>query len=161
MTTTNITCWVSMVDYKKKEIHMSFDIKDNDKEKLENMTSNLIRKRITKNGFVIKGDLQVCKELDNLIGKKIVIRIRIERYKFIPDKKLYNRGYWGRRYGYINNLERVYNEAERGDAYDKFIEGYNFRTNEYPFTSKKDYKKYIVLVEDTTIQYTFCSIFYQ
>ena len=34
-----------------------------------------------------------------------------------------------------------------------FIEGYNFRTNEYPFTSKKDYKKYIVLVEDTTINF--------
>ncbi len=34
-----------------------------------------------------------------------------------------------------------------------FIEGYNFRTNEYPFTSKKDYKKYIVLVEDTTIHF--------
>ncbi len=34
-----------------------------------------------------------------------------------------------------------------------FIEGYNFRINEYPFTSKKDYKKYIVLVEDTTIHF--------
>lgn len=34
-----------------------------------------------------------------------------------------------------------------------FIEGYNFRTNEYPFTSKKDYKKYIVPVEDTTINF--------
>lgn len=34
-----------------------------------------------------------------------------------------------------------------------FIEGYNFRINEYPFTSKKDYKKYIVLVEDTTINF--------
>ena len=34
-----------------------------------------------------------------------------------------------------------------------FIEGYNFRTNEYPFTSKKDYTKYIVLVEDATINF--------
>lgn len=34
-----------------------------------------------------------------------------------------------------------------------FIEGYNFRTNEYPFTSKKDYKKYIVPVEDITINF--------
>ena len=34
-----------------------------------------------------------------------------------------------------------------------FIEGYNFRINEYPFTSKKDYKKYIVPVEDTTINF--------
>ncbi len=34
-----------------------------------------------------------------------------------------------------------------------FIEGYNFRTNEYPFTSKKDYKKYIVPIEDTTINF--------
>jgi arginase family enzyme len=34
-----------------------------------------------------------------------------------------------------------------------FIEGYNFRTNEYPFTSKKDYKKYIVPVEDSTINF--------
>ena len=34
-----------------------------------------------------------------------------------------------------------------------FIEGYNYRTNEYPFTSKKDYKKYIVPVEDTTLNF--------
>ena len=34
-----------------------------------------------------------------------------------------------------------------------FIEGYNFRTNEYPFTSKKDYKKYIVPLEDNTINF--------
>ncbi len=34
-----------------------------------------------------------------------------------------------------------------------FIEGYNFRTNEYPFTSKQDYKKYIVPIEDTTINF--------
>ncbi len=34
-----------------------------------------------------------------------------------------------------------------------FIEGYNFRTNEYPFTSKKDYKKYIVPIEDTVINF--------
>ena len=34
-----------------------------------------------------------------------------------------------------------------------FIEGYNFRINEYPFTSKKDYKKYIVPIEDTTINF--------
>lgn len=34
-----------------------------------------------------------------------------------------------------------------------FIEGYNFRVNEYPFTSKKDYKKYIVPIEDTTINF--------
>lgn len=34
-----------------------------------------------------------------------------------------------------------------------FIEGYNFRTNEYPFTSKKDYKKYIVPIEDTAINF--------
>tara|TARA_R110002073_G_scaffold220418_1_gene380544 strand:- start:26160 stop:27317 length:1158 start_codon:yes stop_codon:yes gene_type:complete len=34
-----------------------------------------------------------------------------------------------------------------------FIEGYNFRTNEYPFTSKTDYIKYIVPVEDTTINF--------
>ena len=34
-----------------------------------------------------------------------------------------------------------------------FIEGYNFRINEYPFTSKKDYKKYIVPIDDTTINF--------
>lgn len=34
-----------------------------------------------------------------------------------------------------------------------FIEGYNFRTNEYPFTSKKDYKKYIVPIEETAINF--------
>ncbi len=34
-----------------------------------------------------------------------------------------------------------------------FIEGFNFRINEYPFTSKKDYKKYIVPIEDTTINF--------
>ena len=34
-----------------------------------------------------------------------------------------------------------------------FIEGYNYRINEYPFTSKKDYKKYIVLIDDTTINF--------
>ncbi|WP_117884780.1 formimidoylglutamase [Aureibaculum luteum] len=34
-----------------------------------------------------------------------------------------------------------------------FIEGFNFRTNEYPFTSKKDYTKYIVPIEDTTINF--------
>ena len=34
-----------------------------------------------------------------------------------------------------------------------FIEGYNFRINEYPFTTKKDYKKYIVPIEDTTINF--------
>lgn len=34
-----------------------------------------------------------------------------------------------------------------------FIEGYNFRVNEYPFTSKKDYTKYMVPVDDTTINF--------
>jgi len=34
-----------------------------------------------------------------------------------------------------------------------FIEGYNFRINEYPFTSKKDYKKYIVPIEERTINF--------
>jgi len=34
-----------------------------------------------------------------------------------------------------------------------FIEGYNFRINEYPFTSKKEYKKYIVPIEDTVINF--------
>jgi len=34
-----------------------------------------------------------------------------------------------------------------------FIEGYNFRVNEYPFTSKTAYKKYIVPIEDTTINF--------
>lgn len=34
-----------------------------------------------------------------------------------------------------------------------FIEGYNFRINEYPFTSKQDYKKYIVPIDDTIINF--------
>jgi len=34
-----------------------------------------------------------------------------------------------------------------------FIEGYNFRSNEYPFTSKKDYKKYIVPIDDEVINF--------
>jgi arginase family enzyme len=34
-----------------------------------------------------------------------------------------------------------------------FIEGYNFRINEYPFNSKKDYKKYIVPIDDTIINF--------
>ena len=34
-----------------------------------------------------------------------------------------------------------------------FIEGYNFRTNEYPFTSKSAYKKYIVPIDDTVINF--------
>jgi len=34
-----------------------------------------------------------------------------------------------------------------------FIEGYNFRSNEYPFTSKTAYKKYIVPIDDTIINF--------
>ena len=34
-----------------------------------------------------------------------------------------------------------------------FIEGYNFRIDEYPFESKKKYKKYIVLIENDTINF--------
>ncbi|MDH5412745.1 MAG: formimidoylglutamase [Flavobacteriaceae bacterium] len=34
-----------------------------------------------------------------------------------------------------------------------FIEGYNFRINEYPFTSKKEYKKYIVPIDDVVINF--------
>ena len=34
-----------------------------------------------------------------------------------------------------------------------FMEGYNLRIDEYPFESKKNYKKYIVLVEDETINF--------
>lgn len=34
-----------------------------------------------------------------------------------------------------------------------FIEGYNFRINEYPFGSKTDYKKYIVPVDSTVINF--------
>ncbi len=34
-----------------------------------------------------------------------------------------------------------------------FIEGYNLRIKEYPFESKKNYKKYIVLVEDEIINF--------
>ncbi len=34
-----------------------------------------------------------------------------------------------------------------------FIEGYNLRVKEYPFESKKNYKKYIVLVEDEIINF--------
>lgn len=34
-----------------------------------------------------------------------------------------------------------------------FVEGYNFRLNEYPFGSKKDYTKYIVPIDDTTINF--------
>ncbi|MCK0132042.1 formimidoylglutamase [Flavobacteriaceae bacterium F08102] len=34
-----------------------------------------------------------------------------------------------------------------------FIEGYNFRSNEYPFTSKKDYKKYIVPIDNEVINF--------
>ncbi len=34
-----------------------------------------------------------------------------------------------------------------------FIEGYNFRIDEYPFVSKKDYKKFMVLIENDTINF--------
>ena len=34
-----------------------------------------------------------------------------------------------------------------------FIEGYNFRIDEYPFESKNGYKKYIVLIENDTINF--------
>lgn len=34
-----------------------------------------------------------------------------------------------------------------------FIEGYNLRIDEFPFESKKNYKKYIVLVEEDTINF--------
>jgi arginase family enzyme len=34
-----------------------------------------------------------------------------------------------------------------------FIEGFNFRIDEYPFESKKRYKKYIVLIENDTINF--------
>lgn len=34
-----------------------------------------------------------------------------------------------------------------------FIEGFNLRIDEYPFESKKNYKKYIVLVENETINF--------
>ena len=34
-----------------------------------------------------------------------------------------------------------------------FIEGYNLRIDEYPFESKKNYKKYMVLVENETINF--------
>jgi len=34
-----------------------------------------------------------------------------------------------------------------------FIEGYNYRISEYPFESKKNYKKYIVLIENETINF--------
>jgi arginase family enzyme len=34
-----------------------------------------------------------------------------------------------------------------------FVEGYNFRIDEYPFESKKAYKKYIVLIENDTINF--------
>ncbi len=34
-----------------------------------------------------------------------------------------------------------------------FIEGYNLRIDEYPFESKKNYKKYIVLVDNETINF--------
>ncbi|MCD6544406.1 MAG: formimidoylglutamase [Flavobacteriaceae bacterium] len=34
-----------------------------------------------------------------------------------------------------------------------FLEGYNLRIKEYPFESKKNYKKYIVLVEDEIINF--------
>ena len=33
------------------------------------------------------------------------------------------------------------------------MEGYNLRIKEYPFESKKNYKKYIVLVEDEIINF--------
>ncbi len=34
-----------------------------------------------------------------------------------------------------------------------FVEGYNFRIDEYPFASKKNYKKFIVLIENDTINF--------
>ncbi len=34
-----------------------------------------------------------------------------------------------------------------------FIEGYNYRIDEYPFETKNDYKKYIVLIENETINF--------
>ncbi len=34
-----------------------------------------------------------------------------------------------------------------------FIEGINFRSNEYPFTSKKEYKKYIVPIDNDVIHF--------
>lgn len=34
-----------------------------------------------------------------------------------------------------------------------FMEGYNYRISEYPFESKKKYKKYIVLIENETINF--------
>jgi len=69
------------------------------------------------------------------------------------------------RYAGISNKVSSFGIYEYNSKYDQrentahlvaqmiwyFTEGYNLRMEEYPLESKKDYKKYIVLVEDETI----------
>ncbi len=69
------------------------------------------------------------------------------------------------RYAGISNKVSSFGIYEYNSKYDQrentahlvaqmiwyFTEGYNLRIEEYPLESKKDYKKYIVLVEDETI----------
>lgn len=100
----NITCWVSYVNKSKGDIHLAFDLNDNDYEKLLNRTKNLERKRLTKKGFVIKADGAICNELDNLVGKKLVISVVVEHYKFMPkNSSTYIEGYTFR----YNGLKKV------------------------------------------------------
>lgn len=127
MTTMNITCWVSYVDYKKKYIHMAFDLNDNDYEKLLNATKDMIRKRLNQKGFIIQGDAEICKELDQLVGKKLVINIKLEHYIFDPIKNFRRRELVG---GYRNrhSQAKYYRDVGESDR-DNYIEGYIFRYN--------------------------------
>ena len=67
------------------------------------------------------------------------------------------------RYAGISDKVAVFGlfETQSGELFSQleaqiiwyFIEGFNFRANEYPFTSKEDYTKYIVPTEEVELQF--------
>ena len=61
---------------------MSFDTIESDYMKLALLTEKYPRKRLSKKGFTISGSLNECKELTQLVSKKLTINVEISPYKF-------------------------------------------------------------------------------
>jgi hypothetical protein len=76
----NIICWVSHIE--DKFAHMSFDLIDNDYEKLFKFTERFERKRLSKTGFTLHITDAIAKELELLVSKKLTIKVNVKKYKF-------------------------------------------------------------------------------
>jgi len=99
-------------------------------------------------GSVRKSDAPANKNVspNGLYGEKLCA---IARYAGISDK-VSSFGI----YEYNSKLDQLNQTAQLiAQTIWYFIEGVNYRVNEYPFTSKNDYTKYIVLVENNEINF--------